>query len=87
MEGGPEGTRSYFSRFVHIPGRAPPTGRPTSRATRTLIGGPQTMIHYPRGWGLASNTPFRFYKGQTFAGGVRVPFLVHWPAGLRACGR
>lgn len=39
-------------------------------------------MHYPRGWGQASNTPFRFYKGQTFAGGVRVPLLVSWPKGL-----
>jgi len=42
------------------------------------------MIHYPRGWGMASNTPFRLYKGQTFAGGVRVPFIISWPAGLAA---
>ncbi|MGO3098769.1 sulfatase/phosphatase domain-containing protein [Corynebacterium variabile] len=35
---------------------------------------------------MASNTPFRFYKGQTFAGGVRVPLLLSWPAGLSAGG-
>ena len=58
------------------------TGRPTSPRDPDLIGGPRTMVHYPRGWGMASNTPFRFYKGQTFAGGVRVPFLVSWPDGL-----
>ena len=51
-----------------------------------LIGGPQTMVHYPRGWGMASNTPFRFYKGQTFAGGVRVPFLLSWPKGIEPGG-
>jgi arylsulfatase len=44
------------------------------------------MVHYPRGWGMASNTPFRFYKGQTFAGGVRVPFLISWPHGFKADG-
>jgi arylsulfatase len=33
---------------------------------------------------MASNTPFRLYKGQTFAGGVRVPFVISWPAGLDA---
>ena len=81
MEGGPEGTRSYFSRFVHIPG-VPPDWEADVARDPELMGGPRTMIHYPRGWGMASNTPFRFYKGQTFAGGVRVPFLVRWPNGL-----
>src|SRR4029079_2751621 len=37
---------------------------------------------YPRGWGMASNTPFRMYKAHTFAGGVRVPFVMSWPSGL-----
>ncbi|MFE5718303.1 sulfatase-like hydrolase/transferase [Streptomyces erythrochromogenes] len=48
-----------------------------------LIGGPRSLVHHPRGWGLASNTPFRLYKGQTHAGGVRVPFVISWPDGLR----
>ncbi|KPC64300.1 hypothetical protein ADL29_12310 [Streptomyces chattanoogensis] len=47
-----------------------------------LIGGPRSLVHYPRGWGMASNTPFRLYKGQTYAGGVRVPFVLSWPEGL-----
>lgn len=79
-EGGREGTRSYFSRFVHVAG-LPADWNPDVDRDLDLLGGPQTMIHYPRGWGMASNTPFRFYKGQTFAGGVRVPFLLSWPAG------
>lgn len=81
-EGGPEGTRSYFSRFVHIDG-LPADWEPDVARDRELIGGPQTMVHYPRGWGMVSNTPFRLYKGQTMAGGVRVPFLLSWPAGLQ----
>lgn len=80
-EGGPEGTRSYFSRFVHIPG-LPKDWEADVAIDPDLIGGPRTMVHYPRGWALASNTPFRFYKGQTFAGGVRVPFLLSWTGGL-----
>jgi len=81
MEGGPEGTRSYFSRFVHLPGM-PADWEGDVALDPSLIGGPRTMVHYPRGWALASNTPFRLYKGQTFAGGVRVPFLLSWPRGL-----
>ena len=38
------------------------------------------MPHYPRGWAMASNTPFRLYKINTHAGGHTVPFIVSWPA-------
>ncbi|MGK5531853.1 arylsulfatase [Streptomyces sp. URMC 129] len=79
-EGGPEGTRSYFSRFVQHPG-LPDDWNPDVDRDPELIGGPRTLVHYPRGWGMASNTPFRLYKGQTYAGGVRVPFVLSWPAG------
>ncbi|GAA1166800.1 arylsulfatase [Kitasatospora gansuensis] len=80
-EGGAEGTRSYFSRFVHHPA-LPADWNPDVEREIDLIGGPQSLVHYPRGWGMASNTPFRLYKGQTHAGGVRVPFVLSWPAGL-----
>ncbi|MEU5693127.1 arylsulfatase [Actinosynnema sp. NPDC020468] len=80
-EGGPEGTRSYFSQFVHVDGVPGDWDRDVAREL-DLLGGPQTTIHYPRGWAQASNTPFRLYKFDTFAGGVRTPFVVHWPAGL-----
>ncbi|POM22793.1 Arylsulfatase [Actinomadura rubteroloni] len=80
-EGGPAGTRSYFSQFVHVAGLPSSWSRDTP-LDPSLIGGPQAMVHYPRGWGMASNTPFRLYKGNTFAGGVRVPFVLSWPAGL-----
>ncbi|MFT4087033.1 MAG: arylsulfatase [Gordonia sp. (in: high G+C Gram-positive bacteria)] len=79
-EGGAEGTRSYFSRFVHGP--VPPDWEPDVPHDEELIGTAALGVHYPRGWGQVSNTPFRFYKGQTFAGGVRVPFVVSWPGGL-----
>jgi Sulfatase len=51
-------------------------------ARRDLIGGPQTTSHYPRGWAMAGNTPFRLYKINTHRGGHSVPLVVHWPAGL-----
>ncbi|EWC63269.1 Choline-sulfatase [Actinokineospora spheciospongiae] len=80
-EGGPEGTRSYFSQFVHVPGVPSTWDRDVARDL-DLLGGPQATVHYPRGWAQASNTPFRLYKFDTYAGGVRTPFLAHWPAGL-----
>ena len=33
---------------------------------------------------MASNTPFRLYKANTHAGGVRVPFVISWPNGIDA---
>ncbi|MDA3645131.1 arylsulfatase [Saccharopolyspora indica] len=84
-EGGEEGTRSYFSQFAHVPGLPAEWERDVPRDPE-LIGGPQTTVHYPSGWAQASNTPFRLYKFDTFAGGVRTAFLLHWPAGLSTGG-
>ena len=53
------------------------------RARLDLMGGPQTSPHYPRGWAMAGNTPFRLYKINTHAGGHTVPFIVNWPSHLR----
>ncbi|MBC7300279.1 MAG: arylsulfatase [Nocardia sp.] len=78
-EGGPEGTRSYFAEFAHVDD---PEWVGDVAHDEDLIGTARLGVHYPRGWGQASNTPFRFYKGQTFAGGVRVPLVVSWPKGL-----
>ncbi|MFF0817264.1 arylsulfatase [Rhodococcus sp. NPDC003318] len=79
-EGGPEGTRSYFAEFARVPD---PEWIGDVPHDESLIGSAKLGVHYPRGWGQASNTPFRFYKGQSFAGGVRVPFVLSWPEGLR----
>ncbi|UVF79364.1 arylsulfatase [Gordonia mangrovi] len=46
------------------------------------IGGPTTWPHYPRGWAMACNTPFRLYKVSTVAGGHQVPMIVSWPQRL-----
>ena len=45
------------------------------------LGGPRTTPHYPRGWAMAGNTPWRLFKCNTHAGGHTAPLLVHWPAG------
>src|SRR5699024_8931284 len=49
------------------------------RARIDLAGGPRALVHYPRGWAQASNTPFRLYKINTHAGGHSVPLVVDWP--------
>ena len=88
-EGGVDGTRSYFSQFAHVGGLPADWDRDVDRDI-DLIGGPRTTVHYPRGWGEVSNTPFRMFKGDTYAGGIRAPLIVHWPARLgsgEAAGR
>lgn len=81
-EGGDVGTRSYFSRFVTTGQELPPEWQADVPRDPELIGGPRSFVHYPRGWAYASNTPFRLYKTHPYGGGVRVPMLVSWPAGL-----
>lgn len=80
-EGGPDGTRSYFSQFVWNVDLPSDWVSDVDRDI-DLIGGPQSMAHYPRGWAYASNTPFRLYKTHTFEGGIHAPLIVSWPQGL-----
>jgi arylsulfatase len=37
-------------------------------------------------WASAVNTPFRYWKKESFEGGTRTPAIVHWPHGLLAKG-
>lgn len=46
----------------------------------------RTHIGMQRPWGMASNTPFMRYKSWPFAGGVRAPLIVSWPARLKDKG-
>lgn len=78
-EGGPTGSRSYYKQFGGV-GAMTGWNRDVPREPE-LIGGPRALVHYPRGWGMASNTPFRLYKSSAHAGGVRVPMIVSWPSG------
>jgi arylsulfatase A-like enzyme len=50
------------------------------------MGGPLTYPHYPQGWAMAGNTPFKRYKQNTHAGGNTDPFIVHWPKGIADAG-
>lgn len=51
------------------------------------IGGAHSHTNYPWGWAQAGNSPFRWYKQNTHEGGVHVPMIVHWPAGIDAVQR
>jgi len=50
------------------------------------LGAVNTSPAYPKGWGNAGNTPFRFFKRTPMNGGIRVPMIAHWPARLKDKG-
>ena len=50
------------------------------------LGGPATYNHYPNGWAMAFNTPFKMWKRYEFNGGTCDPCIMSWPAGLPARG-
>ncbi len=50
------------------------------------IGLPGSYNHYPVGWAMAGNTPFKLCKQYVHFGGIRNPLVVHWPKGINARG-
>jgi arylsulfatase A-like enzyme len=50
------------------------------------LGGPETYNHYPNGWAMAFNTPFKMWKRYEFAGGTSDPCIISWPKGIKAKG-
>jgi arylsulfatase A-like enzyme len=46
------------------------------------LGGPKTYNHYPTGWAMAFNTPFKMWKRYEFNGGTCDPCVISWPAAL-----
>src|SRR5690625_3134893 len=76
-EVGIEGSANVLRFFHHRP-----LATPQNPAYFDRIGEPETPPHYPQGWMQVSNTPFAHGKRTSWAGGVRVPFMLSWPAGL-----
>jgi arylsulfatase len=77
QEGGPFGVlheMKFFNGIIEAPDEA--------IARIDDIGGPNSHCNYPWGWAQCGNTPFRWYKQNTHEGGVHVPMLIHWPAGI-----
>ncbi len=49
------------------------------------VPGDQLTYNYlGTGWGGAVNTPFRYWKRESFHGGIAAPTIVSWPEGLKA---
>lgn len=72
-EGEAEGTTAYYQHLLGA------TDTAADLARLDEIGGPTTTPHYPRGWAMASGTPYRLYKINTHAGGHSVPMLLAGP--------
>lgn len=51
------------------------------------LGGPQTYNHYPIGWAMAFNTPYKLFKRYaSHEGGIADTAIISWPAGIAARG-
>ena len=80
-EGGPHGSVNENLFFNNVP----ETLEAGLKAIDDL-GGPKYFNHYPWGWAWAGNTPFKRWKRETYRGGAGDPFIVHWPARIKARG-
>ncbi len=49
-------------------------------------GGEDSYMSYGRAWANASNTPYRYYKQWCHEGGIRTPFILHWPGKIDKSG-
>jgi arylsulfatase len=73
-EGGPNGSvnEGKFANGV-------PDDLQENLAALDDLGSPKTYNHYPTGWAMAFNTPFKMWKRYEFNGGTSDPFIVSWP--------
>jgi arylsulfatase A-like enzyme len=51
------------------------------------LGGPETYNHYPIGWAMAFNTPYKLFKRYaSHEGGIADTAIISWPNGIDAHG-
>ncbi len=80
-EGGPNGSVNENKLTNGIPDSIE-----ENLALMDELGGPKTYNHYPTGWAMAFNTPFKMWKRYEFNGGTSDPCVISWPAGIKAGG-
>jgi arylsulfatase A-like enzyme len=78
-EGGPNGS---VNEMMFMNGM--PDDLQQNLAMLEELGGPKTYNHYPNGWAMAFNTPFKLWKRYEFNGGTSDPCIIAWPAGMNA---
>ncbi len=76
-EGGPDGSVNEMLFANGIPDDVQ-----RNLALIDELGGVKTYNHYPTGWAMAFNTPFKMWKRYEFNGGTADPCIVSWPAVL-----
>ncbi len=77
QEGGSHGVLNELAFFNRLPQR-------TADMIDDIdaIGGPNFYNNYPKGWSQVGNCPLRYYKQNTYEGGIRDPLIIHWPNGI-----
>jgi arylsulfatase A-like enzyme len=80
-EGGPNGSVNENKMINGIP-----DDLAENLAKIDDLGGPNTYNHYPNGWAMAFNTPFKMWKRYEFNGGTSDPCIISWPKGVKARG-
>ena len=82
-EGGPNGSVNEMMFANGIP-----DDMQANLAMLDELGGTRTYNHYPNGWAMAFNTPFKMWKRYEFNGGTADPCIISWPtATAGAAGR
>ena len=80
-EGGPQGSANEMLFFNNAP-----ESLEENLAKIDTLGDTRSYNHYPWGWAWAGDTPFRRWKRETYRGGSTDPFIMSWPAGMKARG-
>ncbi|MEV7571307.1 arylsulfatase [Streptomyces tanashiensis] len=80
-EGGPNGSVNENKFFNNVA-----DDLSENLAMIDRLGSVETYGHYPNGWAMAFNTPFKMWKRYSFNGGTCDPCIISWPAGIAARG-
>ncbi len=80
-EGGPDGSVNEMLFMNGIPDDIN-----ANLAMLDELGGTKTYNHYPNGWAMAFNTPFKMWKRYEFNGGTSDPCIISWPSGMTSKG-
>lgn len=81
-EGGPNGSvneNKFFNGYIDTVEE--------SMRFYDQLGGPDTYNHYPIGWAMAFNTPYKLFKRYaSHEGGIADTAIISWPNGIDAHG-
>ena len=80
-EGGPTGSVNENKFFNGVP-----DDLKANLAQIDALGSPDTYNHYPTGWAVAFNTPYKMFKRYSLEGGVADPLIVAWPKETKQYG-